>query len=126
MNKPKETTMFNLTDKNIKLESTEPMRISYVPTEENLNVNGTVHGGVMFFLADDLMGRWVTAKGWTGAAADAEIHYYVPALPGERIFATIDERKVGRRLGVLQVEITNEAGKRIADAVFTLAFASAK
>ena len=37
--------------------------------------------------------------------------------------ASVFERKLGRRLGVLPVEVKNDQGKLIADSLFTVAFA---
>ena len=100
-----------------------PFSIAYTPTAEDQNVNGAVHGGVIFHLCDEAVGRYVTAQGKAGAAADASIHYYRPARIGERLTAQVSERKIGRRLGVLFVEVQSEQGKRVADALFTIAFA---
>lgn len=114
--------MFELCDVEFVQESLEPMCISFCPSEKNLNVNGKIHGGVLFTLCDDIIGRYVTHIGRKGAASDANIHYYRPAEAGERLYATLHERKTGKMLGVYQVELTNEAGKLIADAMFTVAF----
>lgn len=103
-------------------ESVSPFAVAYVPTAEDQNVNGAVHGGVIFHLCDEAVGRYVTSLGKTGAAADADIHYYRPARIGERLTARISERKMGRRLGVLLAEVRNERDQLIADALFTIAF----
>ena len=108
---------------NIQPESTAPFALSCRPTEEDKNVNGKVHGGVLFYLCDDAVGKYVTSQGKVGAAADGSIHYYRPAELNEKIIATVFERKVGRRLGVYVVEARNEAGKLLADSLFTIAFA---
>ena len=62
------------------------------------------------------------ALGKKGAAADADIHFYRPAFPGNRITVTVTERKAGRRLGVYLIEAKNDQGKLIADSLFTIAF----
>ena len=107
---------------NIIQVSSEPFALSCRPTQDDRNVNGKVHGGVIFYLCDDAVGRYVTAQGKVGAAADGSIHFYRPANIGETITATLSERKVGRRLGVYLVEARNEEGKLLADALFTIAF----
>jgi len=116
--------MFELRDVDFIEESTEPFSVSLCPSDKNLNVNGTVHGGVIFTLCDEIIGRYVTSIGRKGAAADASIHYYRPANAGEKITATVHERKVGKKLGVYLVELTNPENKLIADALFTVAFMS--
>ena len=90
-------------------EPGEPFSISYDPDEKDLNVNGTVHGGIIFYLCDEAIGRYMTALGKKGAAADADIHFYRPAFPGNRITVTVTERKAGRRLGVYLIEAKNAA-----------------
>ena len=107
------------------LESASPFVLSYRTTKEDQNVNGAVHGGVIFHLCDDAVGRYVTALGKTGAAADANIHYYRPGKIGEKITAQVTERKMGRRLGIFLVEARGEQGKLIADSLFTIAFSDA-
>ena len=99
-----------------------PFSVSCIPAREDANINGFVHGGVLFYLCDEAIGRYVTALGKKGAAADASIHYYRPAHVEEEITASVTERKAGRRLGVYLVEVTNREGKLIADSLFTVAF----
>ena len=103
-------------------ESTEPFVISFVPGEEHANINGTVHGGILFYISDDIIGRYVTHMGRVGAAADSSIHYYRPGIVGKKLFATIFERKIGKRLGTFLVELKDEDDKLICDSIFTVAF----
>ena len=114
--------MFELKDIDIVNESTEPFRISFIPNEQNTNVNGAVHGGILFLLCDEIVGQYVTHLGKKGAAADSNIHFYRPAFPGKKITATISERKVGKRLGTYLVELTDNDNKLLADALFTVAY----
>lgn len=97
--------------------------IYYIPSEKDTNVNGSVHGGVLFWLCDEAIGRYVTSKGLKGAAADSNIHFYRPAKINERLTATVSERKVGRKLGIYLVELRNAEGKLLADSLFTVVFA---
>ena len=106
----------------IRQESTDPFVISFMPSKEYANVNGFVHGGILFYVCDDIIGRYVTFIGKTGAAADSNIHYYRPAVLDKRLVASISERKAGKRLGTYFVELKNEDGLLIADALFTVAF----
>ena len=103
-------------------ESTDPLILSFVPVEEHANTNGFVHGGILFFLCDELAGRYVMAGGRTGAAADANIHYYRPARIHKKLFATITERKAGKKLGTYLVELRDEEQTLIADAIFTVSY----
>lgn len=114
--------MFELRDVEFVQESNEPFCISYCPNEKNNNTNGTVHGGVIFLICDEIVGRYFNNMSRKGAAADANIHYYRPAMANEKIYATLKERKVGKKLGSYLVEVTNEKNKLVAEAMFTIAF----
>ena len=103
-------------------ESTDPFVISFMPSEKYANINGFVHGGFLFYVCDDIIGRYVTSIGRIGAAADGNIHYYRPAVTDKRLYAYISERKSGKRLGTYFVELKNEDGTLIADALFTVVF----
>ena len=103
-------------------ESTEPLIISFVPSDEHANINGFVHGGYLFFLCDELVGRYVKAIGRRGAAADSNIQYYRPAHLRQKLYAGISERKSGKKLGTYLVELRDEERTLIADALFTVAF----
>ncbi|MDO5154853.1 MAG: hotdog fold thioesterase [Eubacteriales bacterium] len=115
--------MFEVKDIDIIEEQGENYAISLIPNEKNANVNGVVHGGIIFLLADEAIGRYVTSLGKKGAASDSNIHFYRPAMVGEKMTATVLERKIGKKLGVYLVEVKNEAGKLIADVMITVVFA---
>ena len=103
-------------------ESEEPLVLSFVGGAEHGNVNGVTHGGVLFYLCDEIVGRYVTRLGRSGAAAEGSIHFYRPALLGKKILISISERKSGKRLGTYLVELRYEDGTLVADALFTVAF----
>ena len=83
-----------------------------------------VHGGIIFYICDEAVGRYVTGQGKIGAAADGQIHFYKPAYPGKAINAEVIERKTGKRLGTYMVELKSDDGTLIADALFTVSFKS--
>lgn len=114
--------MFELSDVNFVIENENPFTMSFVPSDKNNNINGTIHGGVLFTLCDDIVGKYVKYCGKAGAAADGSIHYYRPSFAGEKLTAVLEPRKIGRKLGVFNVALKNEKDKLIADAVFTIAF----
>ena len=100
----------------------EPFCLSYCPSKKDANINNVTHGGVLFYLCDEAIGRYFTAKGMKGAAADASIHYYRPAPIGEKLLIQVTERKVGKRLGTYLVELKDEKSVLLAEALFTIAF----
>ena len=93
---------------NITEISREPFSFSFTPSSTDANINGVTHGGVLYYLCDEMIGRYVTAMGRKGAAADANVHYYRPAPIGEEIIATVSERKIGKRLGTFLVELKKQ------------------
>lgn len=118
--------MFKFIGADIVREESEKFAISYIPTEENKNANGFVQGGISYLLCDEAVGRYVVGElGRAGAASEGSIHYYRPAVVGEKMIATLSVRKMGKKLGIFFVELTNEKGVLLADSMFTVAFADA-
>lgn len=118
--------MFKFVGADIVREEGEKFAISYIPTEENKNANGFVQGGISYLLCDEAVGRYVVGElGRAGAASEGSIHYYRPAVVGEKMIATLNVRKIGKKLGIFFVELTNEKGVLLADSMFTVAFADA-
>ncbi len=106
----------------IRTISEEPFTLEYTTTEEDKNINGTVHGGILFYVCDEAIGRYVKHIGRIGAAADANIHYYRPVHVGQTIRTVLQARKSGKKLGIFLVEARDEEGKLLADSLFTVAF----
>lgn len=118
--------MFKFVGADIVREDSEKFQLSYIPTEENQNANGFVQGGISYLLCDEAVGRYVVGElGRAGAASEGSIHYYRPAVIGEKMIATLNVRKLGKKLGIFFVELTNEKGVLLADSMFTVAFADA-
>lgn len=114
--------MFELKDVEFVQESTDPFSLSFLPSEKNANLNGTLHGGIMYLLADETSARFMKFNGREGTAAAGSIHYYRPAKLNEKIYSFITDRKTGKKLGVHHVELKNEEGKLLADVYFTTAY----
>ena len=106
----------------IKVISEAPFTLQYTTTQDDVNVNGTVHGGILFYVMDEAIGQYVKHIGRHGVAADANIHYYRPVQLGQTFTAVLHERKVGKKLGVFLVEAKDETDRLLADALFTVAF----
>lgn len=94
---------------------------SFTPQASDVNINGVTHGGVLYYLCDEVIGRYITAIGRKGAAAEAGIHYYRPVKIGTQLTAVITERKAGKRLGTYLVELKS-GDLLMADAIFTISF----
>ena len=84
----------------------------------HLNAHGTVHGGVLATMLDAAMGTAVTATGHElPVTVSLTVTYLEPGRPG-RLEATARVRKNGRRLLVVEGEVTQE-GDVVADALAT-------
>ncbi len=85
----------------------------------HLNTHNTVHGGILFALCEEALSSYMAYKERQGVGMDGNIHFYRPAFSGDTLTATICERKSGKKVGVYFVELKNQAGKLIADCVFS-------
>ena len=86
----------------------------------SLNAGGGVHGGVYFPLADAASGALCRADGRKYVTECADIRFLKGAKEGV-ISAVATLLRRGRRSCVVQVDITDEAGARLA--LFTANFA---
>lgn len=87
--------------------------------EQHMNPIGSVHGGVMFTLADTVGGAAATSRGRFVTTVSGSINYLRPAMNCEYLIGESREIKIGRNLCVYEVMITNETGKEIALANLT-------
>jgi acyl-CoA thioesterase len=79
-----------------------------------LNGHDVCHGGYVFTLADTAFAFACNAYGQVTVAAGAQIDFLRPAKAGDRLTALAAERHRGRRTGVYDVAVTNQAGETVA------------
>lgn len=87
--------------------------------EKSANPIGSVHGGVIYALADTAGGVAATTKGSFVTTVTGNINYLNPAMEVKKLIATTREIKVGKNVLVYDVSITDEKGKSIAEARMT-------
>lgn len=75
-----------------------------------VNGFGTLHGGVLFSLADSALAFCTNAAGTLSVAVDCTISYPVAVRPGARLVATAVEQNRTNRLGFCDVTVTDESG----------------
>lgn len=85
----------------------------------HMNMQGTVHGGILYTLCDQASSAYIAYKKRKGVGMDGSIHYYRPAFKGDILTATAYERKSGKKIGVYFVELKNQDNKLLADSTFT-------
>ncbi len=90
--------------------------------DEHLNPHGTVHGGVLATMLDVAMGTAVDAAGGDSpVTVSLTVTYLAPGRPG-RLEATAKVRKRGKRLLVVEGEVTQDGDdgpEVVADALAT-------
>ncbi|MDO4977622.1 MAG: hotdog fold thioesterase [Eubacteriales bacterium] len=87
--------------------------------KKHMNMHGTIQGGIQYIICDTAIGAYLIHIGRPGVGMEGSIHYYRPAREGDFLTSTVRERKNGRRTGNYFVELTNQDGKMIAEAVFS-------
>lgn len=80
----------------------------YIEIEEHhLNPYGTVHGGMIFTMADTIGGFALRSKGTFPTTVSSSINY-LKAVSGKRMYAVADVISAGRKIGVSEVKILND------------------
>ena len=88
--------------------------------QKHMNPIGSVHGGVIFALADTTGGVAATAKNDSFVTTvSGNINYLNPAINVKKLIATTKELKVGKNILVYDVTIADETEKVIAEARMT-------
>ena len=88
-------------------------------TEMHGNPIGSIHGGVLFSLADSVGGVAATTAGSFCTTVNGTINYLNPAIGCKKLAGEARPIKIGRRLAVIQVTITDETERIIACATMT-------
>ncbi|MCC8081781.1 MAG: PaaI family thioesterase [Lachnospiraceae bacterium] len=83
------------------------------------NPIGSVHGGLIFTIADTVGGTAATSRGRFVTTVSGNMNYLRPAMNCEKLIGESVEIKIGKNMCVYDVVITNETGKEIAKATMT-------
>ncbi len=89
-------------------------QISFTVKNDMLNGHGTIHGGMLFALADTALAYACNSRNNRSVAQQASIAFLSPARAGEIITATAREAALEGRSGVYTVEVTGEDARVIA------------
>ncbi|MGI6154100.1 MAG: PaaI family thioesterase [Christensenellaceae bacterium] len=88
-------------------------------SENSFNYMGSVHGGVLYTLADVAAGTAVVPYGSTCVTLDVSMNYLRPALHGS-ITAVARQVRRGSKISVLEVHIYDEHEKLLCQAMYTM------
>lgn len=83
---------------------------------EYVNFNGLIFGGVVMSLADQAFAYAINSISKPSAATQFNIYFIAAAEVGDELTAEGRVVKSGRRVGVSEMTVTNQAGKLIAKA----------
>jgi acyl-CoA thioesterase len=86
---------------------------------EHLNFNGMVFGGIVMALADQAFAYGTNSLVAPSIATQFNIHLIYGAKVGDTLTAECRVVKSGRRIGVSEMTVTDQAGKLIAKATGT-------
>jgi acyl-CoA thioesterase len=89
-------------------------RLSLTVRPELLNSLGRCHGGTSFTLADVAFAVACSSTNRAGVGAHCAIDYLRPAGPGDRLTATALVTHQGSSVSLVDVEVTDQRGRRIA------------
>ena len=106
---------------NMKLVELTPgySKISLKLIPEHMNFNGMVFGGIVMAIADQAFAYAVNSLVMPSIATQFNIHLISGASVGDELIAEGKVIKSGRRIGVSEMTVTNQAGKLIAKATGT-------
>lgn len=114
---------FNYFPKSIGINSvelSEDRAIAVLTIDQNhLNPNNTVHGGVLYTLADTVSGMLVCNDGYMHTTVSGTIEYANPTLCGDTVTAEATFIKKGRKISYLNVDIKNSESDLMCFATFT-------
>jgi acyl-CoA thioesterase len=84
----------------------------------SINPHGNVHGGALAALADTVGGCCACSKGGSCVTSGSTMEFLRPAT-GNYIYCEATPKKMGRKLSVIQVVLTNESQAVVATGTFT-------
>lgn len=94
-------------------------RVEMEIDERSGNPIGSVHGGVIFALADTAGGVAATSRGSFVTTVSGDISYLNPAIQVKKLVGVTQELKAGKNVLVYDVLILDETEKLIAKARMT-------
>jgi acyl-CoA thioesterase len=106
---------------NMKLVELTPgyAKVTMKLTPEHMNFNGLVFGGIVMAVADQAFAYGTNSLARPSIATQFNIHLISGAAAGDELTAECRVIRSGRRIGVSEMTVTNQAGKLIAKATGT-------
>jgi acyl-CoA thioesterase len=76
--------------------------------KEHINVFGTVHGGILFALADHISGACGNTLGKKSLLVESSIQFMKGVVEGETVFAEAKLTYKGKKIGRIDIKIYRE------------------
>lgn len=92
--------------------------------EYSVNPYGNVHGGALTTLADVVGGSCACSRGGRCVTLSCTMEFLRPAA-GPKIYCDATPKKMGRKVSVIQLELTNEVGDVVATGTYSYFMAEA-
>ena len=89
-------------------------RLQMMIREDMVNGHRLCHGGLIFTLADGAFAFACNSYNLLTVAAAAQIDFLLPGKLGDELTATAQERTRGKRTGIYDVTVCNQAGECVA------------
>lgn len=89
-------------------------RVSFIVKSEMLNGFDTIHGGIIFGLADSAFAYACNSYNNRAVAQQASIAFLSPAYAGEKLTAIAKEEAIAGRSGIYNVKVTGPDDRVIA------------
>ena len=87
--------------------SLEKAKLSVELTKDSLNPSGFAHGGLIFTLADSVMGMLARTTGKNVVTINSQIDYLKPGK-GTKLYAIAEPIKIGKTIAVYKANIYND------------------
>lgn len=81
--------------------------------EEMQNGFGIIHGGVTYSFADSALAFASNSHGRLSVALDTAMSYPAPVNVGDELIATATEVSVSNRIGIYDISVENQDGKKV-------------
>lgn len=95
--------------------------VELVTNQVHMNVNNTVHGGVLFSLADTAVGAASKSHGRASVTLEGKLNFLRPVSgTGKVLKAVAHPYHTGKRTGVFECKIFDEKGCLVAAALYTM------
>lgn len=102
------------------VELSEDRAVSMIEIDENhMNPNKSVHGGVLFTMADALAGTLVCVDGKMHTTISSSMQYASPVMEKGMLIAEAKFIKKGRKISYITVDIKDKTGTLICIGSFT-------